>query len=299
MNLLINHPSAFRLLAASLVLLTVVSNAFANEANSKALEPSEAAGPRPSVTVSTVKFSEAGAGANMPLSEQQIKIVQIKGPISRKLLANIKRNIVPSESDPVPAGLIVFLDSKGGDGMAAIEIGKALRRANAHVFVSGECSSACILVLAGGVVRGAPTFSVGIHQARVTLSSDSGVIKKEVDAKEDPIAKSMLETFNNSAKVYFAEMEIPPDLFTAMQSHPTKRVYRLSSPEITAYGLNGIEDDYLQQRAQMYAQRPGRWPKEPDELSRRTMKVATECISFESNPVDFTKCYRRVLQDIY
>lgn len=270
-----------------------------NENTSKALEPSEAALPRPSVTINTLKFAESAKGIDSAVAEQQIRIVQIKGAISRKLLANLKKNIVPSESDPVPAGLIVFLDSNGGDGMAAIEIGKILRKANAHVFVSGECSSACILVLAGGVVRGAPTFSIGIHQARITLSSDSGVIKKEVDAKEDPIAKSMLEMFNASAKVYFAEMEIPPDLFAAMQSHPTKRVYRLSSPEITAYGLNGIDSDYLRQRAQMYAQKPGRWPKEPDELSRRTMKVATECISHESNPVDFTKCYRRVLQDIY
>lgn len=270
-----------------------------NENTSKALEPSEAALPRPSVTINTVKFTEGAKGIDSAVAEQQIRIVQIKGAISRKLLANLKKNIVPSESDPVPAGLIVFLDSNGGDGMAAIEIGKILRKANAHVFVSGECSSACILVLAGGVVRGAPTFSIGIHQARITLSSDSGVIKKEVDAKEDPIAKSMLEMFNASAKVYFAEMEIPPDLFAAMQSHPTKRVYRLSSPEITAYGLNGIDSDYLRQRAQMYAQKPGRWPKEPDELSRRTMKVATECINHESNPVDFTKCYRRVLQDIY
>lgn len=275
-------------------------NIYADENASKALAPSEAALPRASVTVNTVKFTEASKAGDAQASEpQQIRIVQIKGPISRKLLANLKKNIVPAESDPVPAGLIVFLDSKGGDGMAAIEIGKLLRKANAHVFVNGECSSACILVLAGGVVRGAPTFSVGIHQARVTLSSDSGVIKKEVDAKENPIARSMLETFNSAAKVYFDEMEIPPDLFTAMQSHTTKRVYRLSSPEITAYGLNGIESEYLQQRAQMYAQKPGRWPKEADELSRRSMKVATECMRYDANPVDFTKCYRRVLQDMY
>lgn len=282
-----------------LVLFVASMNTYADENPSKALTPSDAALPRSSITTNIVKFTEAGKGGDAQASEQQIRIVQIRGSISRKLLANIKKDVAPSESDPVPAGLIVFLDSKGGDGMAAIEIGKILRKANAHVFVNGECSSACILVLAGGVVRGAPTFSVGIHQARVTLSSDSGVIKKEVDAQEDPIAKSLLEKFNSSAKAYFDEMEIPPTLFIAMQSHATKRVYRLSSPEITAYGLNGIESDYLKERAQMYAQKPGRWPKEPDELSRRTMKVATECMGYEANPVDFTKCYRRVLQDMY
>jgi hypothetical protein len=153
--------------------------------------------------------------------------------------------------------------------------------------------------LAGGVVRGAPTFSIGIHQARVTLSTDAGVIKKEVSASEDPQAKFLLEKFDTAAKTYFSDMEIPPDLFVAMQSHPSKRIYRLSSHEITAFGLNGMESNYVIERAQMYAQRPGRWPKDPDELMRRTSKVSTECLRFDNNPVDFTKCYRKVLQDIY
>ena len=230
---------------------------------------------------------------------QQIKIIQIKGAISRKLLANLRAIIPSAGDDSIPAGFIVLLDSVGGDGMAGIEIGRLLRKANAHVFVNGECSSACILVLAGGVVRGAPTFSIGIHQARITLSSDAGVIKKEVNANEDPIAKSLLAKFDASAKTYFSDMDIPPELFVAMQSRPTKRVYRLSSQEITNYGLNGIEPNYLMQRAQMYAQRPGRWPKDSDELMRRTSKVPTECMLHDNNPVDFTKCYRKVLQDIY
>lgn len=290
-----NRPIALLMNVVLLSSTLLVHSAFAGENIPATVNPAETANPKSSVTSNTLTFTESAKSSE----RQQIKVIHIKGPISRKLLANLRQNITPSESDPVPAGLIVFLDSKGGDGMAAIEIGRILRKANAHVFVNGECSSACILVLAGGVVRGAPTFSVGIHQARITLSSDSGVIKKEVDPSDDPVAKALLAKFNSSAKIYFSDMEIPPDLFTAMQSHPTKRVYRLSSPEITAYGLNGIEEEYLKQRAEMYAQRPGRWPKDPDELTRRTMKVSTECMAFDANPVDFTKCYRKVLQDIY
>lgn len=262
--------------------------------------PPEVAIPKSSITSNTLTLTESVKGdVQSPINPQQIKIVQIKGPISRKLLANLKQTIAPSQFDPVPAGLIVLLDSKGGDGMAAIDIGRILRKSNAHVFVNGECSSACILVLAGGVVRGAPTFSIGIHQARITLSSDTGVIKKEVDANEDPVAKALLQKFDSSAKTYFSDMEIPPELFAAMQSHSSKRIYKLSSHEITAYGLNGIEESYLKHRTQMYAQRPGRWPKDEEELTRRTAKVSTECMPYEASPVDFTKCYRRVLQDIY
>ena len=261
---------------------------------------SEQGATKSTVTTNTLTLTEsAKTGDAITQVNQQIKIIQVKGAISRKLLANLKTTIPSAGEDSVPAGFIVLLDSKGGDGMAAIEIGRLLRKANAHVFVNGECSSACILVLAGGVVRGAPTFSIGIHQARITLSSDSGVIKKEVNANEDPLAKSLLAKFDASAKTYFSDMDISPELFVAMQSHPSKRVYRLSSQEITSYGLNGIEANYLMQRAQMYAQRPGRWPKDSDELARRTSKVSTDCMLYDNNPVDFTKCYRKVLQDIY
>lgn len=277
----------------------LLGTAYSKEPSTESTPP-EVSEPKSSITSNTLTLTESVRGdvqsSGNPL---QIKILQIKGAISRKLLASLKQTIAISDSDPVPAGLIILLDSKGGDGMAAIDIGRLLRKAKAHVFVTGECSSACILVLAGGVVRSAPTFSVGIHQARITLSSDAGVIKKEVDANENPVAKALLQKFDAAAKSYFSEMDIPPDLFEAMQSYSSRRVYRLSSHEITAYGLNGIEEDYLKQRTQMYAQRPGRWPKDEEELARRTAKVSTECMLYEANPVDFTKCYRRVLQDIY
>ena len=277
----------------------LLGTAYSKEPSTESTPP-EVSKPKSSITSNTLTLTESVRGdvqsSGNPL---QIKILQIKGAISRKLLASLKQTIAISDSDPVPAGLIILLDSKGGDGMAAIDIGRLLRKAKAHVFVTGECSSACILVLAGGVVRSAPTFSVGIQQARITLSSDAGVIKKEVDANENPVAKALLQKFDAAAKSYFSEMDIPPDLFEAMQSYSFRRVYRLSSHEITAYGLNGIEEDYLKQRTQMYAQRSGRWPKDEQELARRTAKVSTECMLYEANPVDFTKCYRRVLQDIY
>lgn len=252
--------------------------------------------PKSSITLSTLKLVDAKKPAD---PAREIKVMQISGSISRTLLANIKQQAFSNPLDPIPAGLIVMLDSKGGDGIAGMEIGRILRAAKAHVFVTGECSSACIFVLSGGVVRGAPTFSVGIHQARITLSNNSGVISKEVDSNSNPAAKSLLEQYEIMAPRYFADMGIPADLFIAMQSYPAKRLHRLSSQEITLYGLNGIEDEYLMQRSQFYAEQPGRWPKDKDEFLRRTMKVSTECVSFDKNPVDFVKCYRRTLQDMY
>lgn len=252
--------------------------------------------PKSSITLSTLKLVDAKKPAD---PAREIKVMQISGSISRTLLANIKQQAFINPLDPIPAGLIVMLDSKGGDGMAGMEVGRILRAAKAHVFVTGECSSACIFVLSGGVVRGAPTFSVGIHQARITLSNNSGVISKEVDSNSNPVAKSLLEQYESMAPRYFADMGIPADLFIAMQSYPAKRLHRLSSQEITLYGLNGIEDEYLMQRTSFYEEQPGRWPKDKDEFHRRTMKVSTECVSFDKKPVDFVKCYRRTLQDMY
>lgn len=262
-------------------------------------ESKEAKKPKSTITVSTLALVDSKKPADPNASPREIKVVQITGSISRALLAKIKQQPLANDQDPIPAGVIVMLDSKGGDGMAAIEIGRLLRAAKAHVFVAGECSSACIFVLSGGVVRSAPTFSVGIHQARITLSNNSGVISKEVDSSSNPVAQSLLDQYERTATRYFADMGIPADLFVAMQSFPAKRLHRLSSQEITLYGLNGIEDEYLMQRAQLYEEQPGRWPKDKDEFLRRTMKVSTECLSFDKNPVDFVKCYRRTLQDIY
>ena len=255
--------------------------------------------PKSTITLSTLKLVDAKKPADPAATAREIKVLQISGSISRALLANIKQQPMSNELDPIPAGMIVMLDSKGGDGIAGMEIGRILRAAKAHVFVTGECSSACIFVLSGGVVRGAPTFSVGIHQARITLSNSSGAIAKEVDSSSNPTAKALLEQYESMAPRYFADMGIPADLFIAMQSFPAKRLHRLSSQEITLYGLNGIEDEYLMQRTQLYEEQPGRWPKDKDEFLRRTMKVSTECMPFDKNPVDFVKCYRRTLQDIY
>jgi hypothetical protein len=263
----------------------------------KAIAPTKA--PQSSITISTLTLKDPKRAGDPEAPQQQIQLIQIKGSISRTLLAKLKQHTLPEGMDPIPAGLIVMLDSKGGDGIAAIEIGRILRNAKANIFVTGECSSACIFVLSGGVVRGAPTFIVGIHQACITLSNNSGVISKEVDAQSNAVAKSLLEQFDRSARVYFADIGIPADLFIAMQSYPAKRLHRLSSQEITLYGLNGIEDDYLMERAAFYEAQPGRWPKDKDEFLRRTMKVSTECLPYDAKPVEFVRCYRRTLQDMY
>lgn len=263
-----------------------------------------------STTPREKKYAPVGEYTNAsigPNDTNQIKVILIKGSISRKLLENTKRILATSSSytadsegsEPIPARWIVLLDSRGGDGMAGMAIGKLLRSKNAHVFVTGECSSACVFLLASGVVRGAPSFSVGIHQGRITMSTDAGVIKREVDLKEDPKAKALLVQYEREAKIYFDQMGISSAFFQAMQDHSTKGVHRLTAEELSFYELSGFEESYFEKRSHFYAQQKGKWALDKDELHARTNRVASECAPYEQKQQEFVNCYKKVLVSRY
>ena len=198
------------------------------------------------------------------ISEGRVVVMAIKGQISRKVLESIRGSISQVQGDPLPAGLIVLLDSPGGDGMAAMKIGQLLRTQQAHVFVTGQCASACIFVLASGVVRGAPAYSVGIHRGRITKSDANAKILEEVNIQSNPEARRLLEQFEKTAPVYFSQMGMPPELFQAMQSHQLKGVYRLSSEEVIFYGLNGFDPQYLDLRAEQLEKAKGLYRMDKD-----------------------------------
>ena len=229
----------------------------------------------------------------------KVVVIGVHGQISNKVLESVRETIGQVKGDPQPAGLIVLLDSPGGDGIAAMKIGRLLRKAHAHVFVTGQCASACIFVLASGVVRGAPAYSVGIHRGRITLSDANAKVIKEVDVKEDPAAQKMLQNFERDASTYFAEMGMPSDLFRAMQSHQFKGVYLLSGREVVFYGLSGFDPDYLNKRAAVFEAQQGKAHMDADELSRRTAKVASRCAEFDKKHNAFIECYKSVLSDPY
>lgn len=230
-------------------------------------------------------------------SQGKVMVVGIKGQISKNALEKLKQSIGQVSGDPIPAGLIVLLDSPGGDGVAAMQMGRLLRKANAHVFVTGDCASACIFVLASGVVRVAPSYSVGIHRGRVTMSDSNAKIIKEVDINESPQAKAALQHFESQAPIFFAEMGMSPELFPLMQSHQFRGVYRLSSAEIDRTKLSGFDGAYLQQRVAFYSQQAGPYRMDEDELKSRTQKVASRCSGFEKQHTEFINCYKQTLRE--
>ncbi len=238
------------------------------------------------------------AADNLPPPEGRVVVMAIRGQISKKALETIKAGITSvGGGDPIPAGFIVLLDSPGGDGIAGIQIGQILRANRAHVFVTGQCASACIFVLAGGVVRVAPAYTVGIHRGRITKSDANAKVLEEVDMSANPQAKEMLERFEKSASAYFAQMGMSPELFNVMQTHQHKGVYRLNYEEINSFGLNGFDPRYLESRAAFYSQQKGPYLMDKEELSRRTLKVASRCSEYDQKHTAFINCYKQTLRE--
>ena len=224
-------------------------------------------------------------------------VVRLKGSISGKTLEAVRQALPRVRGDSLPAGLIVLLDSMGGDGVAAMNIGRLLRAGKAHVFVTGQCASACIFVLAAGVIRGAPAYTVGIHRGRLTATDPKTGGTREIDVAKDANAARTLERFETMAAGYFAEMGMPPELFTAMQSHQLKGVFRLNDTELTFYGLSGFDPAYLDERARLFETLDGPYRMDRTELARREAKVASHCEKFDSKSAEFVSCYLNVLRD--
>jgi ATP-dependent protease ClpP protease subunit len=233
--------------------------------------------------------------ANNP--QKQIVVIGIQGQISKQVLQRVRQSIGQVQSDPIPAGLIVLLDSPGGDGIAAMAIGRLLRAANAHVFVTGQCASACIFLLSSGVVRSAAAYSVGIHRGRITISDANAKIIEEVDVEKNPKAKAALLEFERLAPQYFQEMGMSEELFPLMQAHQLKGVYRMPAAQISKLGLSGFEKAYLDKRVAFYEEQQGPYQMNADEYERRTMRVASRCGGFDKHHQEFIRCYKQTLRD--
>lgn len=235
---------------------------------------------------------------NPNITQKQIVVIDIQGQISRQVLQDVRQSIIKVQDDLIPAGLIVLLDSPGGDGIAAMAIGRLLRAANAHVFVTGQCSSACIFLLASGVVRSASAYSVGIHRGRITISDLNAKIIKEVNVEENPKAKAALLDFERLVPKYFQEMGMSDELFPLMQAHQLKGVYRMSNSQISKMGLSGFEKSYLENRVAFYESIQGAsYQINADEYKRRTMRVASRCSAFDKHHQEFIRCYQETLKN--
>ena len=216
------------------------------------------------------------------------RVIRIEGTINATTLFRVKQQLNGwINEDPIPAGLIVLLNSRGGDSEAAMKIGRILRDNNAHAFVTGTCDSACVLILAGGVVRAAQPGTVGVHAGRLTLTNPDGRIRKEIDASQSLNDSFKLASFNSQLRGYFAEMGVAHGLLDVMLAHPTKQVYKLSGAQMAQYRVTGFDSQYLLKRSRFF--------EPPQVFQDRTLAVPRLCQAYRGQDDRFVDCYKAVL----
>lgn len=237
--------------------------------------------------------------AHSQSAEQRPFVLRINGPITgttqRHVLGQLNQQ--PTHSDILPAGLIVLLNSAGGDGEAAMAIGRALRQHQAHVFAVGRCDSACVFILAGGVVRAGLPAALGVHAGRLTQTDAQGRITREIDARQSLDDSYRLTDFNSQVRRYLNEMGIGQGLLDVMLTHQTKSVYRLSPHEIASFRLYGFDAEYLNSYTTFYNKTYESLPINQSTLTTRTLSVPIKCRREMGTDAAFVLCYQHVIQN--
>lgn len=241
-------------------------------------------------------ISMAAAATQAQNREANPRLIRLNGPISSDMQARLKLSLAHfNNKDPFPAGLIVLLDSPGGDGENAMQIGRLLRDSHAHVFVTRRCESACVFILMGGVVRAATAGSVGVHSGRLTMMTREGKVVEEIDASKNLGTSFQLTTFNTSVREYLREMGIAHGILDVMLAQPPDRLYYLTTTELDRYQVNAISTPYLEERLSTLIRDASVPVMTREVFTRRTLSVPRRCGATQDSDLFFTQCYRQTL----
>lgn len=160
------------------------------------------------------------------------------------------------------------LDSEGGDIDAAMGIGSILRKHDGIVR-TGKCYSACVLIVAGGVIRvGADGLTepvIGVHRMFFP-ELPPGLTQTQV--------KSRYDVQLNRVRSYLTKMDVSPELLSFMQSIDPSDIHFLTPEELNRYGL-GSQDVIYNER--LIADRAAELGISSLEYRRREQRGRDEC----------------------
>ncbi|HLW92063.1 MAG TPA: hypothetical protein VKS78_12305 [Roseiarcus sp.] len=154
-------------------------------------------------------------------------------------------DFVKSAAEQPGARGVVLLNSPGGRVVASMELGAALRKMRAAVIVArslseggrdlteaGECMSACVYAMMGGIKRVVPPQSrVGIHRMSREDASGGG---RETHALTRTYASNDMVT---ALAQYAAEMGINPDVIRTAERIAPDEIHILSAGELRRWRL--------------------------------------------------------------
>jgi hypothetical protein len=182
----------------------------------------------------------AGGFANIYNLDRDTRVggVEIHGPIDKAVASQavkLIRSIRPDVDE-----LTVFLNARGGDVLAAIELGEEVRKQWAWTAVDddGECVGACVLVLAAGVRRTPASEKVGLQRLNFEHREFVSTSRDRVKQNYAALARSV--------EAYLARMGMPKKLFQEMSQQPSERVLLLDARRLKALGLDGTDPAYEQ-----------------------------------------------------
>jgi ATP-dependent protease ClpP protease subunit len=171
--------------------------------------------------------------------------IEIKGDIRRSAVPRLVTALAEAKRvaehytlsrEPI---INVSLNSQGGEILAAMQMGRLLRSNAAIVWVdnNAECSSACILVLAGGITRMAFTGAkLGIH--RPFFQPEEFAELSHIEAQD------RYNELLDKVRGYLSDMGISDSLFEAMVKIPSRRVKYLEEEFAEASRLLGDDPAY-------------------------------------------------------
>jgi len=140
---------------------------------------------------------------------------------------------------------VVVLDSPGGRVVASMRLGAALRKLRAAVIVArfgddveiglptaGQCMSACVYAMMGGVRRIVPPESrLGIHRMS---SQDGGAPGRFFDA---PVTTYASDDMVSALASYAAQMGVSPTVIRLAERIPPQEIHIVSPAELRRWRL--------------------------------------------------------------
>jgi hypothetical protein len=130
--------------------------------------------------------------------------------------------------------LILHLNSKGGNVMAAIALGRVARKYELTT-VAHECASSCVFLFIAGVKRLIFDGYLAVHQPYFER------LNPKYTRKDIAKIRSQL---NSSIAAYIAEMNVSANLLEIMLSVPPERTRRLSMTELETLRIVGDDPDF-------------------------------------------------------
>jgi hypothetical protein len=179
-----------------------------------------------SLSATRVVAALVGLGLHVAASPSAAEVVTLDG--STWLRGEILARDLQVLRERRHEGMVVHLDSGGGQLTSAIAIGRLLRAQKGVVRIGGSssCLSACIFVLAGAPYRFVEAGAViSIHRPHDPEDA-------QLPAAQREMKQARLDAF---VRAYLKEVNVPPALYEAMLNAPGGRT--LAPPELAWYGL--------------------------------------------------------------